>query len=74
MKPTTNSIILANARDRLKNRYFPLNPSADFMSVRRFNYGNVEDVLFTPSGSYPGSTAISGGVLLPDGRVFCVSL
>ena len=26
----------------------------------------------TPSGTYPGSNAFVGGVLLPDGRVFCV--
>jgi hypothetical protein len=26
----------------------------------------------TPSGSYPGSNSFGGGVLLPDGRVFCV--
>ena len=26
----------------------------------------------TPTGTYPGSIAFFGGVLLPDGRVFCV--
>jgi hypothetical protein len=26
----------------------------------------------TPSGTFPGSGAFMGGVLLPDGRVFCV--
>ena len=32
----------------------------------------VEGVLTTPTGTYPGSYAYTGGVLLPDGRVFCV--
>jgi len=30
------------------------------------------DTLTTPTGTYPGSYAYYGGVLLPDGRVFCV--
>ena len=30
------------------------------------------DTLTTPTGVYPGSAAFIGGVLLPDGRVFCV--
>ena len=30
------------------------------------------DQTTTPTGAYPGSAAFSGGVLLPDGRVFCV--
>ena len=30
------------------------------------------DTLSTPTGTYPGSTAFQSGVLLPDGRVFCV--
>jgi len=32
----------------------------------------VTDTLSTPAGTYPGSYAYYGGVLLPDGRVFCV--
>jgi len=32
----------------------------------------VNNTLITPSGTYPGSGAFNGGVLLPDGRVFCV--
>ena len=32
----------------------------------------VSDTLTTPTGTYPGSAAYIGGVLLPDGRVFCV--
>ena len=35
-------------------------------------YDPVTDTLTTPSGTYPGSNAFFGGVLLPDGRVFCV--
>lgn len=30
------------------------------------------DSVITPSGTYPGNYAFIGGVLLPDGRVFCV--
>ena len=30
------------------------------------------DTLATPTGTYPGGDAYHGGVLLPDGRVFCV--
>ena len=33
---------------------------------------SVADVLTTPSGTYPSTAAFVGGVLLPDGRVFCV--
>jgi hypothetical protein len=32
----------------------------------------VTDTLTTPASTYPGSNAFFGGVLLPDGRVFCV--
>jgi WD40 repeat protein len=43
-------------------------------------YNPSTDTLITPSGSYPGTvfsgssfgSAFNGGVLLPDGRVFCV--
>jgi hypothetical protein len=34
---------------------------------------SVADVTTTPTGTYPGSNAFIGGVLLPDGRVYCVS-
>jgi len=34
--------------------------------------GAVADVLTIPSGTYPGGFAYFGGILLPDGRVFCV--
>lgn len=32
----------------------------------------VTDVVTTPTGVYPGNSAYASGVLLPDGRVFCV--
>jgi hypothetical protein len=35
-------------------------------------YNPTTDTLTTPTGSYLGSNAFAGGVLLPDGRVFCV--
>ena len=34
-------------------------------------YNPTTDTLTTPTGTYPGSNAFTGGVLLPDGRVFC---
>ena len=42
-------------------------------SILRTNAAaTVADELTTPTGTYPGSSAFIGGVLLPDGRVFCV--
>jgi hypothetical protein len=42
-------------------------------SIARTNAAaTVADTLTTPTGTYPGSGAFYGGVLLPDGRVFCV--
>jgi len=35
-------------------------------------HSSSPDSLTTPTGTYPGSYAYAGGVLLPDGRVFCV--
>ena len=35
-------------------------------------YDPVANSLSTPTGTYPGASAFEGGVLLPDGRVFCV--
>jgi hypothetical protein len=35
-------------------------------------YDPVSDTLTTPSGTYPSNYAYQGGVLLSDGRVFCV--
>ena len=32
----------------------------------------ANDTTTTPAGTYPGNFAFNGGVLLPDGRVFCV--
>ena len=34
----------------------------------------ANDTTSTPTGTYPGSGAFAGGVLLPDGRVFCVPI
>jgi hypothetical protein len=34
--------------------------------------GKLTDTAITPNGTYPGSNAFVGGVLLPDGSVFCV--
>jgi phage-related protein len=61
----------STAIDRLKIKYFPLDPIADFTYVRQYNYGAAQDAL-TSHDTYPGSGAFIGGVLLQDGRVFCV--
>jgi len=55
-----------------RKRYFPLEPISDFIAARSYNYGSVTDILTTPSGTYLGANSFEGGVLLPDGRVFCV--
>ena len=65
------SVIETTARDRLSLKYFPLTPIADFIAVRQFNYGTINNTLDS-QGIYPGNGAFAGGVLLTDGRVFCV--
>ena len=52
--------------------WFPPTPYSYFASLRSTNYGALTDTLTTPAGTYPGGGAYAGGVLLPDGRVFCV--
>ena len=52
--------------------WFPPTPYSYFAGYRGTNYGTVSDTLSTPNGTYPGNAAFEGGVLLPDGRVFCV--
>jgi len=52
--------------------WFPPTPYSYFEASRSVNYGTPTDTLTTPAGTYPGSNAFAGGVLLPDGRVFCV--
>jgi len=52
--------------------WFPPTPYSYFENVRAVNYGSQTDTLTTPTGTYPGGDAFIGGVLLPDGRVFCV--
>lgn len=68
-----NNIIIDNstAMGRLSFKYFPLSPIADFTTVRQNNYGTIADII-TSHGTYPGGGAFIGGVLLTDGRVFCV--
>jgi len=44
----------------------------DRVMLARQPSGSVTDTLSTPTGTYPGNNAYIGGVLLPDGRVFCV--
>ena len=61
----------STAIDRLRLTYFPLDPIADFVAVRQYNYGTVANTL-TYHGTYPGNGAFAGGVLLTDGRVFCI--
>ena len=45
---------------------------SQYAALRSANFGTPDDTLTTPAGTYPGSGAYFGGVLLPDGRVFCV--
>ena len=52
--------------------WFPPTPYSYFELSRATNYGTPADTLTTPAGTYPGGNAFLGGVLLPDGRVFCV--
>ena len=47
-------------------------PYSHFAQVRAVNYGTLAEVVTTPAGTYPAGGAFAGGVLLPDGRVFCV--
>jgi hypothetical protein len=35
-------------------------------------YDPISNTLATPSGTYPGGLAFHNGVLLSDGRAFCV--
>ena len=52
--------------------WFPPTPYSYFQAIRSTNYSTPTDALTTPAGTYPGSAAFAGGVLLPDGRVFCI--
>ena len=52
--------------------WFPPTPYSYFESIRAVNYGTLTDTLTTPASTYPGGAAYAGGVLLRDGRVFCV--
>ena len=52
--------------------WFPPTPYSYFELIRSTNYGTPADTLTTPTGSYLGGGAFYGGVLLSDGRVFCV--
>ena len=52
--------------------WFPPTPYSFFEALRSTNYGTPADILTTPTGTYSGGAAYAGGVLLPDGRVFCV--
>lgn len=45
---------------------------SQYAALRSTNFGTPADTLTTPTGTYPGGAAYFGGVLLPDGRVFCV--
>jgi hypothetical protein len=69
---TSTKVVVLGKNSSFPNYYFPLEPVANFIAARSYNYGSVTDILTTPSGTYPGTFTFVGGVLLPDGRVFCV--
>ena len=71
---TANEQVVAQRRGRwaFADYFFPPTPYSFFEAVRSTDYGTPSDVLTTPAGTYPGSSAFYGGVLLPDDRVFCV--
>ena len=52
--------------------YELVTPYSYFAQLRAVNHGALTDTLTTTAGTYPGGNAFFGGVLLPDGRVFCV--
>jgi hypothetical protein len=70
--------VMAPSFDGWRDNPNPQVNNADFLttlqSVTAANRarGLASAVLTTPTGAYPGSNAFVGGVLLPDGRVFCV--
>lgn len=68
MRNSTRLVVLSRGASGGLNSYFPLTPAV--LASRQVNYGTLADVTTTPSGTY--SDAFTGGVLLPDGRVFCV--
>lgn len=59
-----------------------LDPNAYFLQYQEaFNVMKTQNaskltgnVLTTPSGTYPGASDFAGGVLLSNGKVFCVPL
>ena len=78
MKSSSRMVVLFNKKSStvpvpsFPDYYFPLTPVADFMAARSYNYGTLSDVLTTPSAAFPGAYGFIGGVLLTDGRVFCI--
>ena len=69
-----NNSLLATTKNILDWRfvgptYWPLYQASIQQTITT---RTVADTLITPNGTYPGTSAFFGGVLLPDGRVFCV--
>ena len=53
-------------------RIYKQHKSLTTANKNRLTVDTSVDNVMTPTGTYPGSGAFIGGVLLPDGRVFCV--
>lgn len=65
-------LLMASGATGPVDYWFPPLPYSHFESLRSTNYGTPADTLTTPTGTYPSNYAYFGGVLLQDGRVFCV--
>ena len=73
MSPMNNKLMVPQARIPL---YYHTKPAYWPLWQQHIHAVNatavVADTLTTPTGVYPGSGAFIGGVLLPDGRVYCI--
>jgi hypothetical protein len=69
-----NSLLIGRKRRSLNWRFVGPSYWPDYQASiqQTASTTTVADILTTPAGAYPSNGAFIGGVLLPDGRVFCV--